>query len=518
MKKFTKLLGIVLIIALVMSMGITAAFAQTEGTAAEGKGSITVSNASNGETYKVYKIFDATVTGTAGGAIAYKGTIPSGLTDYFTADSAGNISIATHEVEGEQVAYTDAEILAALKTWAEAQTSGEVASAVSDGSELTFAGLDYGYYVVTTTQGAAITVDSTNPNATIYDKNTKDTTLSKEADKEEYNIGDTVTYTVKYATMNYEGSGENAKKVVSFTIEDTLPDFLDDVTVTSIIIDQDKDGDASTGTDKQVDKTTQFDNKKITLPWVDATSGDSLYANGSVVIVTYTATLTDKAAIDGDGNTNKVTLTYKVKDDDTDHGKKEQEETIYTYALAFKKVDDKGAPLAGATFQLPFYVQVAKASDGSYVYAGTTAPATPAEGESATITNTVTTEADGTITIKGMKQGTYSITETAAPEGYNKLTAPFNVTAQKTGESVTTKITQYLDADGNVTETQTEVKVEYENTAIAVHEVKIVVNKTGVELPSTGGIGTTIFYVVGSILVVAAGVLLITKKRMSREG
>ena len=174
MKKFTKLLGIVLILTLVMSMGITAAFAQTVGTAADGKGNITISNAAKGETYAVYKLFDATNSATTDSttgdstSIAYTGEIPESLNAYFTKDAAGNITATDAAKNGDSL--TEAAVTA-LKAWAADQTA--TASTESDGSELTFAGLDYGYYVVTTTQGeTAISVDSTRPNANIIDKNT----------------------------------------------------------------------------------------------------------------------------------------------------------------------------------------------------------------------------------------------------------------------------------------------------------------------------------------------------------
>ena len=102
-----------------------------------------------------------------------------------------------------------------------------------------------------------------------------------------------------------------------------------------------------------------------------------------------------------------------------------------------------------------------------------------------------------------------------SPAGYNKLTAPVTVEAVKTG-STSTHTTVYLDKDGNIANTETdrktEVKVDIEK--IAAKPV-VVVNKAGTELPSTGGMGTTVFYVLGAVLVLGAVVLLVTKKRMN---
>ena len=321
-----------------------------------------------------------------------------------------------------------------------------------------------------------------------------------------FSIGDTVTYTVSFKTSNYYGAGTEAKEIVSYTIEDTLPNFLRDVNVTSIIVDN--DGNDTTTTDRTTVTTTQFDNnKKIVINWYNEAENKFLYNNGATVTITYTAVVTEKAAIDGTGNTNKVTVTWTTKDGEPPvPGKLEQEETIYTYAIALKKVNNKGVALPGAVFEFPFYVKSTADANGAYIYAGTTA--------GAGLTNQITTPASGEIVVKGVKSGNYQITEFKAPDGYNKLTAPVTVKASKTGET-TTQTTVYLDKDGNVVDESakvTEVKVDI-NTIAAT--AVVVVNKAGTELPSTGGMGTTIFYILGSILVVAAVVLLVTKKRMS---
>jgi len=473
---------VTLLLAMVMIFSLaTTAFAQTVGTEAAGTGSITISNASKGETYAVYKLFDATVDGE--GAIAYTGTIPEALSAYFTKDSAGNIT-ATAAAGSEELTP---EAVAALTAWAKTQTA--TASAESDGSELVFTGLTYGYYVVTTTQGAVVTVDSTNPDAKVVDKNSTPpiSEPAKEADGEDYNIGDTITYTVSFKTANYDGE----KQIVSYTIEDTLPDFLSNVTVTKITVD---------GKDIAVQ---QFVNNEITIAWAE--NGKNLYANGAKIEITYTAVLTDRAAIDGEGNTNTVTISYKTDDNGGDQTT--VNDTIYTYAIALKKVNQKGEPLANATFQFPFYVKETADTDGAYIYAGKEA------GEG--LVNQLTTPADGLIIVKGVKAGSYEITETVAPNGYNKLTAPVTVTATKTGKT-TTSTTTYLDKDGNVVDTQTEggstVLVDIKDLAATPI---VVVNKAGTELPSTGGMGTTLFYAIGGMMMLAAVVLLVTKKRMA---
>lgn len=500
MKHARKFASLLLALVMVFAMAATA-FAQDVDSGSAGKGTITITNAAKGETYTVYKLFDAAVSPN-GDSIAYTGKIPDTLTAYFEADKNGYISATAAAKDGDSMSE---ELRAALKEWA--KNTQKTVEAVSDGSALNFNGLDYGYYVVTTTQGEqAISVDSTKPDVTIVDKNSSTpSNLEKTVDNENVNIGDTVTYTVSFKTSNYDGAGQTAKKIRSYTIEDTLPDFLENVTVESIIVDN--DGNAVT-TDDQKDVTAQFDQKKITIDWYDKAKDHFLYDNGATVTIVYSAVVTDKAAIDGSGNTNKVTLTWET-DEGTAPGNLEKEETIYTYAIALKKVNEKGKALGGAVFELPFYVKATPDADGAYIYAGT-APGTG-------LTNQLTTPNDGVITIKGVAAGNYEIKEVTAPAGYNKLLNPVTVTAVKTGATATHTVF-YLDENGNVVNqaTTTTTEVKYDNDKIAAAAV-LVVNKTGIELPFTGGMGTRIFYVAGSVLLIGAAVLLIVKKRMNAE-
>lgn len=498
MKCTRKLASLLLALVMVFALATTA-FAQ-DVTVTGGTGSITISNAAKGETYTIYKLFDATVNAD-GSSIAYTGTIPESLNTYFTADENGYISATPAAKDGENMSEG---LKTALKAWTAAATA--TATATSDGSALNFKELAYGYYVVTTTQGdQVISVDSTMPNVTIVDKNSSTPKeLSKTASSNDVSIGDTVTYTVSFKTSNYYGAGTEAKEIVSYTIEDTLPEFLSNVTVTSIIVDNDG---SDTTTNDRTTVTDQFADKKIVIDWYDEVNNKFLYDNGATVTITYTAVVTDKAAIDGNGNTNKVTVTWTTKGgDEPGPDKVETEETIFTYAIALKKVNNKGVALPGAVFEFPFYVKSTADANGAYIYAGTTA--------GAGLTNQITTPDSGVIVVKGVKSGSYEITEVTAPAGYNKLTAPVTVQAVKTS-STSTHTTVYLDKDGNVVDVSAkEIEVKVDIDTIAATAV-VVVNKAGTELPSTGGMGTTVFYVLGTVLVMGAVVLLVTKKRMS---
>lgn len=508
MKHARKLASLLLALVMVFALAVTAFAQDVTGTGGTGSGSITISNAAKGETYTIYKLFDATVhEDKDGNSIAYTGTVPESLSEYFKEDENHYISATDKAKNGDNMSE---ELKAALKTWT--KTATVTATAKGDGSALTFKGLALGYYVVTTTQGEQlISVDSTMPNVTIVDKNsstpsglTKTATATGGTDKS-FSIGETVTYTVRFKTSNYSGAGKDAKKIVSYTIEDTLPEFLKDVTVTSISVDNNVIHD-------QTGAAPQFDNnKKIVIDWYDEDNKQFRYDNGATVTITYTAVVTDKAAIDGAGNTNKVTVTWTTEGDEPPvPGKKlETEETIYTYAIALKKVNNQGQALSGAVFEFPFYVKSTADTDGAYIYAGTTG------GEG--LTNQITTPADGVIVVKGVKSGSYEIKEVTAPAGYNQLTAPVTVKAVKIGNT-STHTTVYLDEDGNTTDTKTENTIEVNvNIANIAATAVVVLNKAGAQLPSTGGMGTTIFYVLGSVLVIGAVVLLVTKKRMSTK-
>ncbi len=489
MKKLSKVLVLVLSAIMVLAMSASV-FAQTVPSGKGGSGEITIQNASKGIHYTVTKIFDATYNSTTKTvAYTYSGTLPTN--DYFEQNATtGAITIkdAGKDAEGN--------LTANAAKWLNDNISGEkVVDAVeADGTEFKVTGLQYGYYLITSDlgTGTAISVDTTKPSATMYDKNENkphfDEGQGKKANNTNVAIGETVTYTIDFTATNFTGAGEAAKKVVSYEIADTLPNYLSDVNVTKIEVN---DGTAH-------DVTKQFTDKKIKLDWVDA-NGNSLYKNNAVITITYTAKVTQNAVIAGAGNPNKVTITPKDKDDNDLPGKIEDTETIKTYALAIKKVDEKGTPLPGATFEFPF--AVTKVGDDYFVDASAT-----------TQKSTLTTPDTGILLIKGVKAGTYSVTETGAPEGYNVLPGPISVKATETS-ATTTNVTKYIDANGNITDTETEIVVEYVNNNIAADAV-FVVNKAGAELPGTGGIGTTIFYVLGSLLVVGCGIVLISRKRM----
>ena len=250
----------------------------------------------------------------------------------------------------------------------------------------------------------------------------------------------------------------------------------------------------------------------IKLPWTDE-NGASLYKNGAVIVVTYSAKVTDEAVIDGTGNENIVSIQpFGKPEGDTEKPLKDKltdNEIIYTYAAALQKVDENKKPLAGAKFAANGLEVTGSA--GVYTVVSydptSTTPGTEMECDS-----------EGQLVILGLStESVLTLTETKAPEGYNKLVSTTTMTPVKTDEEVkATAQTIYYDANGNVTATETEIS--YSKTTYNVELLKtaiVVVNQKGAELPETGGMGTTLFYILGGVLVLAAVVLLVTKRRMN---
>lgn len=531
MKKIKKVSALMLAVVMALAMSITA-FAQTVALdPADGdNAAITINNAAKGETYSIYKLFDATVSGDK---IAYQYTgnsLPTGLDKFFTKDDEGNVTpkdiILDKDSEGKvKGTKMTEELKTALEAWAKTVTA--VNSAVSDGDALEFTGLPYGYYVMLTSHKsdipegspegteakAAITVTSTQPNASIYDKNTNEPSADKTVEEESYSIGDTVKYTATFDTTNYMGEGEDAKQVIEYEIKDTLPEFLSDVNITGITIG---------GTDyKKADGTVpQFgDEKKIVIPWATGTKGNytNIYAQGAQIVVTYEAILTSTTNINK-ADVNTVSITPYV--DKGENGPEPWDETwednaeITTYAAAIKKVDEAGNALAGAEFTIAG-LDVEEVEDGVYRVVSY-------DPKSATASEAMVTDAEGKLYIVGLASDvTLTVTEAKAPDGYNKLTKTVPLTPQVLETTIyETSGERHYDKDGNLvsassTTTTTEtVAKNLDQLDAAALEIE---NSQGTLLPSTGGIGTTIFYIIGGILVIGAGIILVVKKRASHE-
>ena len=306
----------------------------------------------------------------------------------------------------------------------------------------------------------------TNPAATVNEKNA-DPTIDKKVQEDSNSswgknnsaqIGDTVNF---QTTITLKKGDKNV------VMHDKMEDGLTFSGADSVAIDG-----LTKGTDYTVVTAGLSDECDFEIQFTQ-TYLDSLTAD-TTLTVTYSAVLNKDADITA-GEKNGAKLTWG------DASNTEWSETVTkTYqfeVLKYAANDTEKHPLAGATFQLKDasnnVVKLIKVSDTEYRVAN---------GAETGAVDSFTTVASGKIVIKGVDLDTYTLVETAAPAGYNKLKDPVDVTV--------------LDTNALTVE---------------------VPNATGTELPSTGGMGTTIFYVVGAILVIGAAVLLITKKRMSNR-
>ena len=477
MKKF-KNLFMAMLAMLAMVLPSSVASAQTVDTQAGGTGTITIRNASQSQTYTVYKLFDATVTADGTG-ISYK--VPTGKTlpadnPYFAVDSKGNVTAK----EGATVSSE------AFATWAKSFGT-EVKSATATDNTLVFTNLTFGYYFVTSSLGAVLTVDSTTPNATVIDKNTTNPTIPDSTNgggkkivaadgtttsTTTAKIGDTVNFQIKFNATNYLTKDRQTTQIVSYTITDTP---------TALAIDQNSVNVKVDGVDITAKISKTFDaagNMNLVLTWADAAANNkTIYNSPAEVIITYSAVVT-KDAKEGEA-TNSATIGYNTIDNPTtpptpvDPDKPTETTKVTTHRFTLKKTNDAGETLTGAEFKLydastgGTEIKVVKDREGTYRVAEANEAGVAIEA--------------GQVVIKGLKGGTtYYLEEIKAPNGYNVLTE------------------------------RQAIEVTADNTAQAN-----VINKKGGVLPNTGAIGTTLFYLVGSILLLVALVYTISKRRMN---
>ena len=462
MKKTKRIATVLLALVMVLSLSVCAF--------AAGTNSITVNGAQGGETYKIYKMLDLKVNLDEN---AYSYTVNAKWNAFFTGEGAGAayVTIDNGYVTWKDGKNSAADMEAFAKAAAKYASDNKVAAdatqtPAADGS-IVFEGLDAGYYLITSTNGTLAMVDTTpaNPNPAVDEKN-PNPTIDKEVmedstgtwgDSNSAQIGDTVYFRT---TVNLKHGAKN------YVLHDKMGEELtlnaDSITVVGL----------TKGTDYTVVTTGLTDGCDFEVHFTQ--SYLDTIAAPTTLVVEYNAVLNEKAKVESSA-LNKTQLTWGDKNGTT----WDQTETkTYEFAvLKYAGTDSKKNPLAGAEFQLKDasgkVVKLIKVSNTVYRVAN---------GNEAGAVDSFTTVATDKIVIKGVDLDKYTLVEIEAPEGYNKLKAPVEVT---------------VNADN----------------ALVVD----VPNNTGAELPSTGGIGTTIFYVVGGILVVGAAVVLTTRKRMEKN-
>lgn len=488
MKHLQKITCLLLALLLVCAMGTTA-FAENISL---GGNMISVKNAQPGETYKLYKLLDLSVSPDK---TSYSYTLNTEWSDFFTT-GAGSTYVDLTEIGDSKKAVawkSDKGDAGSMETFGKAAaTAAASKSALQtivagvEGEILVFTGLEPGYYLVTSTNGTLAIVESTPRNTeTVIEEKTKNPTLDKQVQEDSQTstagqgwgkensaqIGDTVNFKLTVTVK---------KGAKSYVIHDKMEDGLTFNASSVTIADLTKDTDYTVATSGLTDDCTfeiQFTETYLNSITADAT-----------LTVTYNATLNANAdVVNGENNDAKITW--------GESSKTEWSETVTkTYdfkVLKYKSGDENKAPLAGAKFQLKLgdtVIKLVKLSDTEYRVAN--------GSEEGAVESFVTVASDS-ITIKGLDLDTYTLVELEAPAGFNKLK-----------EDITVKV----EADK-----VTVVKTGEDNNVEKNDRVVEVPNSTGTQLPSTGGMGTTMFYVFGSILAAAAAILLVTKKRMSAE-
>lgn len=442
------------------------------------------------------------------------------------------------------------------------------------GNTVTFNGLDKGYYYIKSAVGATVTLTHANETRTVIDKNQQPgwgTDGTKTGGKfiktgangagEEYgafgtaDIGGKLDYKIDiFSATNYQGD----KMIKEYIIEDTESPaiFIHFSTIKVWVngtelkkgwvegVDENSDtshaiGSSPTATSKDdadwyVKNADNTDSKfSIHINWLEDDGTFKFDNNGkpNVIKITYEGVLKSKGVIYGDnGNLNTATL-YVLPNGSTTKAQvsdlSETKAVTYSGEL-FKYTTENGSkkPLAGAKFTItragkpePLAFYPSQFCAGVYYLANEenwksehVDHSDPSKKESMKVT-TLVTPADGMIIIRGLAGGEYIVTETKAPDGYNKLTASITMPLEQGGNPTAgvtvTDVNKTLAADGS---TLLSSPIVFQN----VH-VKEIENNKGTVLPETGGIGTTLFITLGALAVIGTGLFLVTNKRISKE-
>lgn len=500
-----------LLLALVMALAMMVP------ASAAGTGSITIDKAVPGETYHIYKIFD--LEGYDGDAYAYTIAGDSPWRGFVTGSGAGAAYVTVDAQGYVKWTYTGYDTMseddkavvhadfakAALFYAQDAENSisaADTKEAEETAASVTFRGLDLGYYLVDSSLGALAILDSTAPDFSKDEKNEVPAVDKKVQTgpnafdaSSSADIGQEVTFqttiTAKKGALNYvlhdAMTGLSFKAITSVQWQKAAS--YDSTT------QQYTYGNPSDiGTDNYTLATPAAPAAALSdgcafelsfkQPFLDTLD------TADQIVVTYTATVNTDAVVGGSGNPNQTHLTYGSKNSATS----DAETRTYTYSFDLVKTKSDDTLLAGAQFRLYSSEACDAANEIALVQDGNDyRVATDAEKSVSGFTSAVI-EA-GKVTVKGLGNGTYYLKEIQQPSGYNKLDAPIAFTI----------------TDKNLTAAMTNDST-YGSGGVQV------VNKTGTELPTTGGMGTTVFYALGGALMAGAAVLLITKKRTGRTG
>ena len=489
MKLIKKMLAIMFAFMMVVGMGTKVNAEEKESTTAT-TGTITIDNAVKDQIYSIYKILE--LESFSGDNYSYKPASEE-WKNFLNTEGAKNY--VTINENGYATWKNGADVKTFAKLALEyAKTNGINNNGRSNaaGNTVTFNNLPLGYYLVDSSVGALCGLDTTNPTVTIQEKNGTPTVekqvkedSTKEDSTNEFGSSNTadIGQTVEFKTTITAQAG--AQNYVLHDKMDAGLTFNNDIHITLNNDEVNNDSYSILLESNSTPETKPSDDCTFEIKFSE-TFCDSLSA-GDQIIVSYSATLNENAVVKGEGNKNETWLKYG-NGTDTAHSNT----TTYTFEIPvfkYTKKDNAEKGLSGAMFTLSKNdkgtnpINLIKVSEETETTELTYRIAKTDEANSVT---EITTPSKGKFVIQGLDADTYYLTETEAPKGYNKLAAP---------------ITVVIDKDGKVTLNGTEV------TTVKVE------NKTGTLLPSTGGMGTTIIYMAGAILVIASGIVLVSKKR-----
>lgn len=468
-----KLVNILLVLAMVLGMIPTMVNAEKSYNTNDGK--ITIKPAKENQVYNIYEVLKLESFDSAKGAYAYKATEAwktfinsNGIKGvYVNVDAQGYVTW----VSGASAAEFATKALA----YAKDKANNIAATATKESGNNTtveFTGLNLGYYLVDSSLGALCGLTTTDKEATIFEKNTAgDMDKKVKTDSGSYgesntaSIGDTIEYKIEVTI------GKGAE---TYTLTDLLDESLT-LNVNSISVTAPNFTNfATVNTTATNDYTFKvvIDGSKLT--------------EGTEVTITYSAVLNKKAE---KVNNNKATLVYG------NNNKIEKETKTYTYEFDLIKTDSNDVLLDGAEFKLydkatgGNEIKVILIDEAKNIYR----IATEAEKNAVVVIKAK----DGKATIFGLGNGTYYLEEKTQPEGYNRLASRVEVKVK--------------DADNNATTKTADKVIKYDCGGVRV------INYNGTVLPTTGGLGTTLFIAIGSLVTLMAAVVLVTNKRMANE-